>query len=125
MMTTMPHVHLEYSDNLKPFDVQPVLEALNRAFFESGHVSSALDIKSRAVCHQDYVIGLKHDATQAYLHVKVSLLTGRSIAVQKEISGILLNVLQANVPARTGMHIQMCVEMQEMNQETYSKHIVQ
>lgn len=125
MIVTMPHIHLEYSDNLQPFDAQPVLMALNRAFFDSGYASSALDIKSRAVCQQDYLIGLEQNRSQAYLHVKVSLLTGRSIDVQKEISERLLNALQQHVPAQSGLSIQMCVEMLEMNKETYSKQIVE
>ena len=121
----MPHIHLEYSDNLQSFDARPVLEALNRAFFASGYVNSALDIKSRAVCQQVYVVGLEQDHKQAYMHIKVSLLTGRSIAIQKEISALLLKVLQENDAVPVGLSIQMCVEMLEMNKETYSKQIVE
>lgn len=120
----MPHIHLEYSENLQPFDAKPVLAALNRAFFESGHVSDLSDIKSRAVCQQAYLIGLGEDGREAYLHAKVSLLTGRSIAVQQEISALLLQALQQQVPARDNLRIQACVEMLEINKETYSKHIL-
>lgn len=59
------------------------------------------------------------------MHIKVSLLTGRSIAIQKEISALLLKVLQENVAVPVGLSIQMCVEMLEMNKETYSKQIVE
>ena len=124
MIQTMPHIHLEYSDNLQPFDAKPVLLALNRAFFQSGHAGAAQDIKSRAVCHPDYVIGLEQDSGQAYVHAKVSLLAGRSLAVQQEISALLLAALREHVPARAGLSIQLCVEMLEMNKETYSKQIV-
>ncbi|WP_374668428.1 5-carboxymethyl-2-hydroxymuconate Delta-isomerase [Acinetobacter sp.] len=120
----MPHIHLEYSENLHPFDAKPVLTALNRAFFESGYVSNVSDIKSRAVCQEHFVIGLGDDRSDAYLHAKVSLLAGRSMAVQQEISALLLSVLQQQVLARNGLRIQMCVEMLEMNKETYSKQIV-
>lgn len=124
MIQNMPHIHLEYSDNLQPFDAKPVLLALNRAFFQSGHAGGAQDIKSRAVCHQDYVIGLEQDSGQAYVHAKVSLLSGRSLAARQEISALLLAALREHVPARAGLSIQLCVEMLEMNKETYSKQIV-
>jgi 5-carboxymethyl-2-hydroxymuconate isomerase len=120
----MPHIHLEYSENLHPFDAKPVLTALNRAFFESGYVSNVSDIKSRAVCQEHFVIGLGDDRSDAYLHAKVSLLAGRSMTAQQEISALLLSVLQQQVPARNGLRIQMCVEMLEMNKEIYSKQIV-
>ncbi len=124
MIVTMPHIHLEYSENLQPLDVKGTLTALNRAFFESGYVSDINDIKSRAVCQQNYVIGLGEASGEAYLHVKVSLLSGRSTAVQQEISALLLNVLQQQVQPHTGLRIQMCVEILEMNKETYSKQVV-
>lgn len=120
----MPHIHLEYSDNLPSFEAKKVLKALNLAFFESGHVSDLSDIKSRAVRQDSYVIGSGEGSSEAYLHAKVSLLTGRSLAVEQEISELLLNVLQQQVPPVAGLQIQICVEMLEMNKETYSKQIV-
>lgn len=120
----MPHIHLEYSDNLASFEAKKVLKALNLAFFESGHVSDLSDIKSRAVCQDSYIIGSGEDFSDAYLHAKVSLLTGRSLSVQQEISELLLNVLQQHVQSIAGLRIQMCVEMLEINKETYSKLIV-
>ena len=70
------------------------------------------------------MIGLEQDSGQAYVHAKVSLLAGRSLAAQQEISALLLAALQQHVPARAGLSIQLCVEMLEMNKETYSKQVV-
>ncbi len=120
----MPHIHLEYSDNLQPFDAKPVLSALNRALFSSGHVSSALDIKSRALCQQDCVIGLVPDSAQAYAHVKVSLLEGRSLQVQEQISALLLQALREQMPERPELRIQLCVEMLEITSSTYAKTVI-
>jgi len=44
--------------------------------------------------------------------------------VQQEISALLLQVLRQQVPARDNLRIQACVEMLEINKETYSKHIL-
>lgn len=120
----MPHIHVEYSDNLNNVEPQKVLVALNTALFESGHVSSALDIKSRAVCQHDWLVGIEQDKTQAYIHIKLSLLNGRSLDTQAEISAQLLEALQQVIPEQQGMSVQMCVEVLEMNKASYSKQLV-
>lgn len=119
----MPHIHVEYSDNLA-LEARPLLKAFNSSLFESGHVSDAKDIKSRAMVQSEFIVGLDENANQAYIHAKVSLLTGRSIEVQKQISNQLLHVLQQHVP-ETQCDVQLCVEILEMNKETYSKTIIQ
>ena len=121
----MPHIHVEYSNNIKNIDAKKVLKALNQCLFATGHVSSALDIKSRAVCQQDWLIGLEPDETQAYVHIKLSLLSGRSMETQAEISAQLLQALQQALPVQLNMTVQMCVEVLEMSKTTYSKQLVQ
>ena len=118
----MPHIHLEYSNNLE-LEPRPLLKALNTALFESGHVSAINDIKSRAVAQEDFVVGLDEHAQHAYMHAKVSLLTGRTVEVQKQISLLLLDVLKQHVTA-SAVEVQLCVEILEMNKATYSKQIV-
>ena len=117
----MPHIHVEYSDNLE-IQARPLLKALNSALFATGYINSIHDIKSRAVIQHEFVVGLDDQSTQAYVHTKVSLLTGRSIAVQKQISTVLLQVLQQHV--KSTVDLQLCVEIQEMNKQTYSKVFV-
>lgn len=117
----MPHIHVEYSDNLE-IQARPLLKALNSALFTTGYINSIHDIKSRAVVQHEFVVGLDDQSIQAYVHTKVSLLTGRSIAVQKQISTVLLQVLQQHV--KSTVDLQLCVEIQEMNKETYSKVFV-
>lgn len=119
----MPHLHVEYSDNLQ-LEVAPVLMALNQALFDTGLVGSAQDIKSRAVRQSDYLIGLSSDSQQAYVHVKLSILTGRSIEIQQQMSEILLQALQASVTVQAGMSVQMCVEVLEMQKALYSKTVL-
>ena len=63
----MPHIHLEYSDNIDTLEVKPILLALNQALLDGQFVQSGNDIKSRAIRQSDFVIGVEGDA-QAYLH---------------------------------------------------------
>ena len=119
----MPHIHLEYSSNLEDLHPQPVLLGLNQALFATGHVKDVTDIKSRAICHTNYVIGLG-DTSQAYVHAKVSLLSGRDLQTKTEISNQLLVALQQLVPKHTHLTIQFCVEILEMEKACYSKTIL-
>jgi 5-carboxymethyl-2-hydroxymuconate isomerase len=118
----MPHIHLEYSANIKHLVTPPILLALNQALVEGAYVGSANDIKSRAICQQDYVIGLG-DLSQAYVHAKVSLLTGRSLEIRQQISALLFSTLEQHVPAHTGINIQICVEILEMQRSSYAKKV--
>lgn len=116
----MPHIHLEYSKNVK-LNPKAVLSALNHAFIATGHIQAANELKSRAICHDDYLIGLDADSEQAYVHAKVSLLTGRSTEVQQQISQLLLKTLAEVLPEQPAVQLQLCVEVIEMPRETYSK----
>jgi len=119
----MPHIHLEYSDNIENLETKPILLALNKALVEGAYVGSANEVKSRVICQHDYVIGFG-DASQAYVHAKVSLLTGRSVELQQEISQLLLTTLEQHLPKQSQVSLQICVEILEMQKATYSKKII-
>jgi 5-carboxymethyl-2-hydroxymuconate isomerase len=119
----MPHIHLEYSNNLAAFQPQPILQGLNQALLATGHVKAAIDIKSRAVAQTDFVIGVG-ETSQAYVHVKVSLLSGRDLATKKEISDQLLLALQQLLPAQPDLTVQLCIEILEMEKACYGKTII-
>ncbi|MFC6051850.1 5-carboxymethyl-2-hydroxymuconate isomerase [Acinetobacter sp. Ac_877] len=119
----MPHIHLEYSDNIENLEVKPLLLSLNKALINGGYAQAGLDIKSRATCQKDYVIG-DNEPNQAYIHLKLSLLTGRSVELRQEISACLLNVLTDNAPKQEKVTVQLCVEVLEMQREIYAKKII-
>jgi hypothetical protein len=54
-------------------------------------------------------VGLDEHAQHAYMHAKVSLLTGRTVEVQKQISLLLLDVLKQHVTA-SAIEVQLCVK---------------
>ncbi|MDY6480900.1 5-carboxymethyl-2-hydroxymuconate Delta-isomerase [Acinetobacter faecalis] len=119
----MPHIHLEYSDNIENLEVKPLLISLNQALIQGGYAQAGLDIKSRAICQTDYVIG-DNEQNQAYMHLKLSLLTGRSAELRKEIAEKLLEVLCEKAPKQSNVTVQFCVEVLEMQRDIYAKKIV-
>lgn len=118
----MPHIYVEYSDNITDLATQPLLQALNQCLID-GQYATAIDIKSRAVVQHDYMIGCA-EKNQGYVHVKISLLTGRSLATQQAISQQALQVLLAQLPKQSVVDIQACVEILQMPAESYSKSVI-
>lgn len=116
----MPHIHIEYSANLAPFDAQPLLLALHQQCVAHSYVQHADELKSRAICQTDYLIGFA-DSAQAYLHAKVSLLSGRSLTLKQQIAQTVLQQLQQHCPVRENLNVQLCVEILEMDRECYLK----
>jgi 5-carboxymethyl-2-hydroxymuconate isomerase len=115
----MPHLTIEYTDNLPQFNAGGALLALNEALAASGHFEE-IDIKSRAVQVGTYLVGTSPGA-RAFVHVKLAILCGRSIQTRHELSDRLLSVLKATGAWPAGTHVQLCVEVQEIERETYSK----
>ncbi|ATO19673.1 5-carboxymethyl-2-hydroxymuconate isomerase [Acinetobacter sp. LoGeW2-3] len=120
----MPHLHIEYSDNIQNLDVKPMLLGIHQALCAANYIQNPNDLKSRAICQQDYVIGVDLNTTQAYVHAKVSLLSGRSSELKQAISQCVLQVLQQHVPVQPGLTVQLCVEILDMPKDCYSKAII-
>lgn len=119
----MPHVIVDYSANLKDFEPRPLLLQINTALVETGYCE-ALDIKSRAHKDDVFVIGLGAEQ-QAYVHVKVYLLSGRDQQQKQEIGKNVLKVLLSySALQQQDFHVQSCVELIEMPKQDYFKHVI-
>ena len=68
----MPHVVVDYSDNLTGLNAKQLLEEINTTLIET-ELFSPEDIKSRARRDEVFLIGLGVD--QAYIHVKAYILS--------------------------------------------------
>ncbi|NUF82869.1 5-carboxymethyl-2-hydroxymuconate Delta-isomerase [Acinetobacter seifertii] len=119
----MPHVVVDYSDNLTGLNAKQLLEEINSTLIETG-LFSPEDIKSRTRKDDVFLIGLGAD--QAYIHVKAYILSGRT-AEQKQLMGEqLLAALSNKRYLQQGFNkeIQLCVELVDMPREDYFKQVV-
>jgi len=116
----MPHLVVEYTNNLLPgFDAVQALATLNRALIASGQFEEA-DIKSRAVVLDTFLVGTA-PAGRAFVHARLDLLSGRSAAVKRELSAALLAALSRACPERTDLEIQLSVEIADLDRDSYAK----
>jgi threonine dehydratase len=121
--TTMPHLVLEYTGNLA-LDVQPTLLKLNQALVASGHFDENA-IKARAVRLDDYLVGTAADAKRAFVALRLSILTGRTLEEKKQVADLLGAAIQKDQswPAQT--QVQITVDVVDMQRETYFKLALQ
>ena len=87
----MPHLTLEYSDNLE-VEVQPLLARLHEEVVATGAINLK-GIKSRAIKHTQYRVA-DGDPNYAFVHVGLLIREGRPVEVQKEATQRVMNVLK-------------------------------
>jgi 5-carboxymethyl-2-hydroxymuconate isomerase len=117
----MPHLTLEYSDNLPaPADFGALFARLHEALVEIGSFRLA-DLKSRAVPRPCFRVGAGSPES-VFVHLTVAIFAGRELAQQQEIGERLLTILKAAFePAWTGRPCDFTVELREMRREGYFK----
>ncbi|WP_343682204.1 5-carboxymethyl-2-hydroxymuconate Delta-isomerase [Acinetobacter baylyi] len=119
----MPHIVIDYSANLENFEPKQLLLKINHALVETGYCQ-AIDIKSRAHKDDVFVIGLDTEQ-QAYVHVKVYLLSGRNQQQKTEIGQKVFETLVADqVLNQQKISVQSCVELIEMPKQDYFKQVI-
>ena len=116
----MPHLHMEYTANLTDLNADVALMRLNNTLVGSGQFSAEFDIKSRAVKVETYKVGTAL-AERAFVHVKLALLSGRSAQIKKQLSESLLAVVQDLCEWPSGVEVQLCVEILDIDRDSYSK----
>jgi 5-carboxymethyl-2-hydroxymuconate isomerase len=112
----MPQIIMQYSSGLQ-LDVPATLLAINQALLASGQFQ-AEDIKSRAILLDQWLTGTE-PAMYPFVHLQLHILTGRDLATRQQLSASLLPVLQQHVSGPPGT--QLCVEICQMEKESYSK----
>jgi len=110
----MPHLTLEYSDNLD-FDVQPLLALLHEELVATGAVNLK-GIKSRAIRHTDYRIA-DGDPAYAFVHVSLLIREGRPLEIQQEATRRVMAVLKEAFGERfENGYLSLSVDIKEMRE---------
>lgn len=117
----MPHLTLEYTDNLSGFDAPRALAAINAAACASGLFGES-DVKSRAIRLDTWQVGIE-SAPRAFVHLRIALLSGRSEAERKALAEAALAALDLTVDGPKGTEIQLSVETVELHRASYAKAV--
>jgi 5-carboxymethyl-2-hydroxymuconate isomerase len=110
----MPHLTLEYSDNLE-FDVQLLLERLHNELVSTGAINLK-GIKSRAIRQNEYRIA-DGDPAYAFVHANLLIREGRPVEVQKEAAQRVMAVLKETFGKRfENNYLSLSVDIKEMQE---------
>ncbi|WP_019583928.1 5-carboxymethyl-2-hydroxymuconate Delta-isomerase [Thioalkalivibrio sp. ALE16] len=110
----MPHLIVEYSQDLAAGpEVAVWLDAVHKAAHASGLFPES-HIKVRAHPVAQYRVG---GAVRPFVHVEVSLKSGRSLAQRQALSEAVLRALQDRVGEAV-----ITVEVVEMEAASYARH---
>lgn len=115
----MPHLTLEYSENIGAFDAEAILLALNESLAASGHFEEA-DIKSRCVRRDAFRVGTASEP-RAFVHATLAILSGRTLDTRRALSDRVLSVLKAHCRAPSGVRLQLSAQVVEIERESYAK----
>jgi 5-carboxymethyl-2-hydroxymuconate isomerase len=116
----MPHLILEYTQNLRELQPVPVLKRLAAVMLASGQFQEN-DIKGRAIRLDAATVGAG-DAVPSFLHLKVCLLTGRAEDVRAALASQLMTALKSEI--QPGLPVQLTVDIAEMTRATYMKEAI-
>lgn len=112
----MPHLTIEYTDNLD-IDVQPLLARLHAELVATGAINLK-GLKSRAVRHSEYRIA-DGNPDYAFVHVNLLIREGRPLDIQKDIARRVMAVLKETFGARFERgYLSLSVDIKEMCEGT-------
>ncbi|WP_027014752.1 5-carboxymethyl-2-hydroxymuconate Delta-isomerase [Comamonas composti] len=116
----MPHLYVEYTDNLAGLPGRELLTALNAVVCAHPSIQDEADVKARLLRISDFEIGTS-PANRGFVHVQLRLLAGRSDAAKKELSDAMAEVLHRLTPQPAGIMVQLSVEIADMDKPCYYK----
>lgn len=116
----MPHITLEYTDNLIAApDMQQLFGELIDALYSTGTVR-ANSVMVRAIKLTEWRVG--GDPRQAFVHLKMATLDTRPPEFKKQVLGLFNPIMKtAFSRALQEQDCQICVEIQEINTAFYDK----
>ena len=117
----MPHIVFEYTADLSPLpDMGEVFKRVHTILDEVAHARVA-NSKSRAVPVDSYVGD--GDAMNAFAHLDIRLMEGRSIEVKQEASSRCLVLLTETLKdSGARRNLQITVSVSDLERATYAKH---
>ncbi len=113
----MPHCIVEFSQNLaQELPPMDLLEAVRDATIAS-NLFTQEDIKLRAMPYKSFLTAGKEDA---FIHVTLRMLSGRTEAQKQQVSQLVLDALIQFSLKDVSFTVEVC----DMDRETYSKKVV-
>lgn len=115
----MPHLTIEYSDNLPGFDPRAALTHVNQMLDASG-LFQEIDIKSRIIACPVFQVGLA-DSGRGFIHARIAIMPGRTDQQKADLTQAVLHALRQQLPTLADVHVQISVELYQLDAASYAK----
>ena len=118
----MPHLHIEYTENLTGLNERELMRELNAVVCSHPTVPDEADVKARIARHSmnNVYIGTQPD-NRGFVHLQLQLMAGRSTEAKKQMSDGIAEVLRRLVPQPADVMVQLSVDVSDMDKATYFK----
>ncbi|MDX9830619.1 MAG: 5-carboxymethyl-2-hydroxymuconate Delta-isomerase [Anaerolineae bacterium] len=116
----MPHLVLEYSDNVtQQVDWSALFSSLHQAV--AGVGAPLQNCKSRAIRHEAYHVADGRPGG-AFVHLTIGLLAGRTDEVKAALTRRCLELLAETFrPSLGSLDLQISVELRDLHRESYQR----
>ncbi len=120
----MPHITIEYTDNLKDLDEGWVMLQLNKAILNTG-IFMDPDVKTRMHKLNSYRMGVEsaESGQHGFVAARVELLSGREFSVKENLGQVVLKSLGRTCCPDSSLQVQISVHVTELESELYFKSI--
>jgi 5-carboxymethyl-2-hydroxymuconate isomerase len=117
----MPHLRLEYTDNIgAAIQLTDLFAQLHDAISETAGIAIE-SCKSRAYRPEDYWIG-RGEPDNAFVHLEVQVLEGKTLELKQALGRQCLSLLRSHFGAAPPeLDLQITIEIRDMPPEVYFK----
>ena len=118
----MPHLHIEYTDNLTGLNERELMRELTAAVCAQPSVADEADVKARIarLASSNFYIGTAPES-RGFVHVQLLWMQGRTDEAKKQASDALAAVLRRLTPHPQGLMVQLSVNVGDMEKACYYK----
>ena len=113
----MPHLTLEYTDNIQNPRIPELLRALNGVMLARPDIFPVGGIRARAYRLSEYALADSSTPTDAFVHLRLQIGAGRSEGVKKETGDALFAVLTEHFAEAFAAHgLMLSAEISEFSE---------
>lgn len=110
----MPHIVIEYSDNLKQqIKESGITKAVHQTVLDSG-LFSPESVKARSVSYSDFVLP---EGSENFAHIMIALFAGRTAGQKANLSNTVFNTARQKLPDCD----KLSVEIRDVDGDSYRK----
>lgn len=113
----MPHLTIEYTDNIQNPRIPELLRKLNGVLLARPDIFPVGGIRARAYCLSEYALADSSEPSDAFVHLSLKLAQGRSEEVKRETGDQLFAVLTEHFAEAFAAHgLMLSAEISEFSE---------